>query len=276
MAMRTTSIVLAAAGLTTASLLAQPMGRGPRPDGPDGFGGARFIGAQPGMPGRTVKNAPYSAEVVTETTHTLADGNRITRKITSKIYRDSEGRTRREQSLDSIKSLASASKLPPVVFISDPVAGADYAMNPSDKTATRSLRPRGMGGEGRRGPQAQGDSTGARPQARSRTSDPNFKTEQLGRQLIEGVPADGTRTTLTLPAGQIGNEQPIQIVSETWYSPELQTNILQKRSDPRNGETVFRLTNISRAEPPATLFDVPVDYKVTESRGRAGFGPPRQ
>jgi hypothetical protein len=281
-------VTVAAAVLAGASLMAQPPARGPRPGGrgPDGSGmlgpGARFIGAQPGMPGRTVKNAAYSADVITETTQALADGNRITRKISSKIYRDSEGRTRREQSLDSVNSLAAGSNLPQVIFISDPVAGTDFALNPADRTATSSRRPRPMTGanaEGRRGPDprtvgGQSGTAGAgRAQARSRANDPNVKTEQLGRQLIEGVPADGTRTTLTIPAGQIGNEHAMQIITETWYSPELQTTVLSKRSDPRSGETVFRLANVSRAEPPRTLFDVPVDYKVSEaSRGR-GFGP---
>ncbi len=177
--------------------------------------GARFIGAQPGMPGRVVKNAAYSADMITETSQALADGNKIKRTSTSKIYRDSEGRTRREQSLDAINSLAAASNLPPVIFISDPVAGSDYALNPSKKTATKTPRPRGMG-EARGGLRPnQGATAGAvrGGQPRSRTNDPNFKTEQLGRQLIEGVPADGTRTTLTIPAGQIGNEHAIQVVT---------------------------------------------------------------
>lgn len=95
--------------------------------------------------------------------------------------------------------------------------------------------------------------------------------------MIEGVPADGTRTTLTIPVGQIGNEHAMQIVTETWYSTELQTTVLSKRSDPRNGETIFKLANVSRAEPPITLFDVPAEYKLTEtSRGRGGFGPLRK
>jgi hypothetical protein len=274
MSMRSNWIVLAASASLATGLIAQPGPRGR--GGPDG---ARFIGAQPGMPGRVVRNAAYSAELITETSQALADGNRIKRTSTSKIYRDSEGRTRREQSLDSLNSLAASSNLPPVVFISDPVAGADYALNPSDKTATKSSRPRPMGGEGRRGPQPNQGRTAetGRMQLRGRANDPNFKSEQLGRQLIEGVPADGTRTTLTIPAGQIGNEHAMQIVTETWYSPELQTTVLSKRSDPRSGETTFRLANISRAEPPRTLFDVPVDFKVSEtSRGRAGFGPLRK
>ena len=103
---------------------------------------------------------------------------------------------------------------------------------------------------------------------RSPGSDQNIKTESLGRQSIEGVPADGTRTTMTIPAGRMGNELPIQIVSEHWYSPELQTMVLSRRSDPRMGETVTKLTNVSRNEPSRILFEAPADYKVTESFGR--------
>jgi len=261
MLIRTISIgMLAALGMMNA----QPAGRGPRAPG-----GARFLGFQPGMPGRTVKNAPYSADVVTETSQMLADGNRIRQTSSSKFYRDSEGRTRREQSLDSVNRLAPNSNLPQVVFISDPVAGTDYALDPSSKTAKRSARIRPaaaqrVAGRGLEPRVADGRGRGA--------NNPNVKTESLGRQLIEGVPADGMRRTMTIPAGSIGNEQAIQIINETWYSPELQATILSRRSDPRSGETTFKLTNISRAEPPRTLFDVPVDYKVSEM-SRPGRGP---
>jgi hypothetical protein len=94
-------------------------------------------------------------------------------------------------------------------------------------------------------------------------NNPNIKTESLGKQTIEGVVAEGTRTTMTIPAGQVGNDLPIQIVTERWYSPDLQTVVLSKRSDPRSGETVTRLANINRSEPSASLFEVPPDYKVT-------------
>lgn len=96
----------------------------------------------------------------------------------------------------------------------------------------------------------------------------NAKTESLGRQTIEGVIADGTRTTSTVPAGMMGNEQPLQTVTESWYSPELQVTILMKRSDPRTGETITRYTNISRTEPPHSLFEVPPDYKTSEAPAR--------
>ena len=90
----------------------------------------------------------------------------------------------------------------------------------------------------------------------------NEVKEELGKQIIEGVEADGTRTTVTIPAGEIGNERPIEIVSERWYSPELQMVIMTKHSDPRSGETTYRLTNISRTEPAKSLFEVPADYTL--------------
>jgi hypothetical protein len=263
-------MILVGSMAVVAAVNAQPPGRGR-----GGEPGARVLGFQPGMPGRTVKNAPYSADMVTETTQALADGNRIKQSSSSKFYRDSEGRTRREVSLDSLNRLAPNSNLSPVVFISDPVAGTDYALEPSAKTATRNVRIRRDGAQ--RGPGRGMDARFA-GQSGSGSNDPNVKTEALGRQLMEGVPVDGTRTTMTIPAGRLGNEQPIQIVNESWYSPDLQTVVFSKRSDPRNGETIVKLTNISRTEPPRTLFEVPVDYKVSEmSRpgpGRGGF--PRQ
>jgi hypothetical protein len=255
------------------------------------MGGARFLGGQPGMPGRVVKNAPFSAELVTETSQTLADGNRIKQTNTVRMYRDSEGRTRREQALNNLGGLAPNSNLPQVVFIHDPVAGTDLALNPSNRTATRSVRPqrgdgpspRMAGGQSRgpnpmmRGnnpaPDATGNNTGPQPRD-MRRNNRNIKSEALGRQVIEGVQADGTRTTMTIPAGEIGNEQPIQIVSERWYSPDLQMVVLSKRSDPRSGETVVRMTNLSRAEPPRTMFDVPADYKVSDAPRGRGFGGP--
>ena len=102
----------------------------------------------------------------------------------------------------------------------------------------------------------------------------NAKTEQLGNMFIEGVQAQGTRTTTTIPAGDIGNERPINIVDERWYSPDLQMTVMTKHSDPRSGETNFQLKNINRSSPPPTLFEVPSDYSVnTAGGGRGGRGP---
>jgi len=98
------------------------------------------------------------------------------------------------------------------------------------------------------------------------------KTELLGRRTMAGLPVDGTRNTFTVPAGQMGNEQPMQIVSEVWYSQDLQATVFSKHLDPRTGETVFRLTDISRSEPAAALFQPPADYQVTEAGGNGGGG----
>jgi len=285
MLIRTTLIGLLALAV---SAIAQPPGpgRGPGRFGPGldpgPFGGARFLGAEAGMPGRVVKNAPYSADVVTETTQNLQDGNHIRQTTTVKVYRDAEGRTRSEQSLKTLNGLAPNANLPDVVFINDPVAGANYALNPTARTANKSnwARPTTAGGQNRpmgRGaghppnPDAAGPGPGRGP--RRGGANANVKTEALGSQMVEGVQADGTRTTMTIPAGQIGNEQPIQIVTETWYSPDLKSVVMSKRTDPRMGETVTRMSNLSRAEPPSTLFQVPVDYKVSESARQGRVGP---
>ncbi len=272
----------------SAGAYAQGPARGPRPMGPDGPERGRFLGAEPGMPGRVVKNAPYSADVVTETTQTLADGNHIHQISNSKIYRDSDGRTRLEQSLNGLSAIAGSTALPHVVFIHDPVAHQSFALNADARTATRSGTERPGRGNGPPPPGNNGGSGEMRDQmamVRMREGFPggrganaqNVKTESLGRQTIEGVVADGTRTTLTIPAGQLGNEQPIQVVTERWYSADLQTVVLLKRSDPRSGETVTKLANVSRAEPSHSLFEVPADYKVTENtRERAARGSKSQ
>lgn len=272
--MRITIVALFALSLT--ALAQDPMpGRGPGRRGFDaaqgpGGPGARFLGAEAGMPGRVVKNAPYTADVVSESTHTLADGNHIKQSATSRFYRDSEGRTRREQSVN-LSGLAQNANMPQLVFIHDPVAGVNYALNAKDRTGTRSAwtarapggqRPHGAGP----GPRP-GESSAAGPGPRGfgrRAADQNIKTETLGKQTIEGIQADGRRTTMTIPAGQMGNEQPILIVTETWYSQDLQAVVLTKHSDPRNGDTVTRLMNVSRTEPSHTLFEAPADFKVTE------------
>jgi hypothetical protein len=259
--------------------------------------GARLVGAVAGMPGRVVKSAPYSADVVTETSQTLADGNHVRQTSNAKVYRDSEGRVRTEQSLGGLGALGVNSIQRQVVFINDPVAGVNYALNVQDKTASKTpwARPGRGSQQAAASPQAQArngappaggrwaqrtaqdsQSSAGRAARGGRAASlarQNVKTESLGRQTIEGVMADGTRTTWTIPAGQMGNEAPIQIVSERWYSSELQTVVMSRHSDPRVGETVYQLANVSRAEPPPSLFQAPADYKITNARGGRGPAP---
>lgn len=105
------------------------------------------------------------------------------------------------------------------------------------------------------------------------------KTEQLSKRMIEGVEAVGTRTTMTIPANSVGNELAIEVVSESWFSPELKTLVMSTRKDPRFGETTFRLRNVRLGEPIASLFEVPADYKITDEpnvflrEGPGGKGP---
>ncbi len=108
--------------------------------------------------------------------------------------------------------------------------------------------------------------------AMQRASAFNTNTESLGKQTMEGVEVEGKRTVTTIPVGAIGNERPIEIVAESWYSPELQTTIMSKRTDPTSGETTYRLTNIRRGDPDASLFQVPSDYTIKEGGFGGGFG----
>jgi hypothetical protein len=103
------------------------------------------------------------------------------------------------------------------------------------------------------------------------TTRPAPLVEQLGTQVIEGVVAEGTRSTITIPAGTIGNEQPIKVVSERWTSPELKVLVQSRQLDPRFGETTYRLTNIARAEPSPSLFEVPPDFTLVEPGGDVFF-----
>jgi hypothetical protein len=95
-------------------------------------------------------------------------------------------------------------------------------------------------------------------------------TTSLGVKDFEGVKAEGKSTTWTIPAGKIGNRNPITVMRESWYSPDLQVTVYSRHSDPRTGESIYRLANIRRGEPPADLFKVPEGYKV---RSRAPKAP---
>ena len=251
--------------LAAAAVLAQtppPGGRGRGRFGPDGGPGARFLGGEPGMLGRVVKNAPFTADLVTETSRTLSDGNHIEQSTTAHLVRDSEGRTRREQSLKGLGPLGAAVGDSEAIFIADPVAGVSYAVNPSSRTVSRmEQQPRGNGGRnGKQPPQNPGR------WGRGAAQMGDFKAESLGKQTIEGVQAEGTRETQTIAAGAMGNELPIQVVTERWYSQDLQMDVLTRRNDPRTGETVTKLINISRVEPSHSLFEPPADYQTVDVR----------
>lgn len=255
-----------------------------------------FMSTEMAIGGKVVKGAPYSAQAVSESTQTLSDGNRIVNKTTAAVYRDSEGRTRREQTLRAIGPFANGGDVPQTIFIDDPVAGTTYMLNPRSHDAQK-MPPMRFKFEFKTPPAGEGGNAPAEmppPSARERMSieraevrggpggpearfvwgwdNHEARSEPLGKQNIEGVEAEGTRSTVTIPAGEIGNERPIEIVNERWYSAELQTVVMSRHSDPRFGENTYRLTNIDRSEPAKSLFEVPADFKIRSSGGGVGGG----
>ncbi|HEV2687697.1 MAG TPA: hypothetical protein VGV35_04060 [Bryobacteraceae bacterium] len=251
----------------------------------------------------TITGKPYSATAVTNSTQTLGDGTRITRTTQVSLARDSEGRTRREQSMNSVGPWSTNAK-GPIVSINDPVAQVRYVLQADGQTAVKvSFSPRNAT------PAQLAERKAAEARLHERTTEAEMKAraekaaregqlvsptftqsqvwtltkdgqtvgvsvigdgegkvqrEDLGVKTVEGVNAKGLRETRTIPVGQIGNDRPIQIVSESWYSDDLQAMVYSKRTDPRTGESEYRLTNISRNEPPRTLFEVPAGYTVKE------------
>jgi hypothetical protein len=236
------------------------------------------------LSGKTVKGAPYSAEAVTETVQVLGDGNRIVRKSSSMLYRDSEGRERREQSIEAIGAMRPKGDPEQTIFISDPVAKVSYVLHPTNRTAeksgltffkteggttfTFSGRPNVMVGAARaeteRGLTIGAATAGNYVIRHEGVNEKVIKRESLGKRNIEGVEAEGVRTTHTIAAGEIGNDRPIDVVSERWFSEELQMVVMSRNSDPRTGETTYKLTRINRSEPLRSMFEIPSDYNVKD------------
>jgi hypothetical protein len=258
-------------------------------------GGAVGAGIGEKISRTPVLGAPYSALITNESSQLLADGNRITQSSSGTTTRDSQGRTRQDAPLPAIGNMAAANA-PHFVFINDPVGQKTYTLNLTEKTAQSFAMPRAGSGTGvgigtggsaeasafflKLKQEAEASASGQTPEIATQKSlimmdktkaetfgeATEVNTEDLGTQTMEGVLVTGTRTTKTIAAGQIGNEKPISIVIEVWTSPELKTVVMSKRSDPRMGEQTFRLTNIVRAEPDASLFTVPADFKVIDGQ----------
>jgi len=263
------------------ALAAQEPPPGP-PPGPEMAGHEGPIGPRMELlgfgemhPGKVVTGAPYSAVAVTESKQTLSDGNVIDRKVQSNVFRDSQGRTRRETTFTGIGPLAASGQPRTAIMIHDPVTSSAYVLHPDAKTAEKlPTRPAGAVRQGK----MQGN---FEARIQKEIADGTLKKEDLGVQTINGISTQGTRYTRTIPAGQIGNANTISIVSEQWYSPDLQVVVKSTRTDPRFGQTTYTLTNIQRSEPAASLFALPSDYTVSAAtrpghgrRGGPGGAPP--
>lgn len=195
----------------------------------------------------TSRDAPYSAIAEKETTQILADGTRVVRRAAAYVYRDREGRTRNDFFRNDDAQVAERR----AHTIYDPVGGALYFVAPQHNFASKiSLK----------------SATDSQPAAlrtdQDRTAVVGGRTERLGTRLIEGVEAEGTRTTTIIASGEAGNSAPVTITYERWYAPAIKRNVLIKCTDTRFGEAVFRLTAINRSEPAPTLFALPSADKI--------------
>jgi hypothetical protein len=265
--MRKLLIIGVSAGLAAAALFAQgpgpghhmgPMGLGPGP------GDFDMLRAEFGMSNKVVTGAPYSAQAVTQFTQALANGDHISRTMTASVARDSQGRTRTDRSIGTVGALAASGRGEErAIVIHDPVAGMSYALDPATKTAHAMAIPAGHN-------HARPENAAPPPHGWQAAA----KVEDLGTQTIQGLSAQGKRETRVIPAGKEGNEKEIDIVTETWYSPELQMLVMSKSSDPRFGDTVYQLNSISRTEPDPALFTVPSDYALKQGRPMMRPGPP--
>jgi len=243
--------------------------------------------------GALVTGSPVSAKEVSKTVQTLGDGTQLENSSTTRFYRDSLGRTRTE-SQDGGN-----------ITIVDPVAGVRLQLNATAKTAVRIPMPGEGGAPGGGVPGGRGRSMSVTPSENGQDISAlleNLKAtavgleyeakakaeaaaagrgaaphkEDLGFHSTNGVMAQGTRSTMTIPQGQIGNNRDIHVVNEGWYSKDLQMMVKTVNSDPRFGVTTYELTDIVQAEPDAALFQVPAGYTLTEVAGRGGrMGPGR-
>lgn len=248
-----------------------------------GFATAGFEG----MDASPVKGAPFCATISTDHTQQFADGNRIHTTNTSLVCRDSEGRIRRESDLNFLGVLPQAASDRKLVTIIDPIAGFRYVLDTKEKIARKMplMLPKEIGattkGGGPETAQADGhvfqyrvEGAGGPGTANAfyiardgkGAQGPAPTTENLGDQSINGIHATGTRLTTTIPAGRMGNELPIQVTSERWYSPELKATVMTKHSDPWAGELKTQFTNVNTSEPDASLFTVPSDYKIINEK----------
>jgi hypothetical protein len=208
-----------------------------------------------GFENKVVTGVPLSGDLVVTRDTTLADGNHIHNQTQTKIYRDADGRVRREVGFE-LNTPATGAAKGSMIIITDPVAGKRYMLNPQTKTAQ--VMPLHPSKHGQGPPPPDGEAS----EKWAKHDDSNVSREQLGAKAINGLQAQGTRVTRTIPAGKIGNENPIQVVTERWYSTDLQLPLTTTHTDPMMGTVTTNLTNINRAAPDASLFQVPSDYKI--------------
>ena len=215
-------------------------------------------------PGGSRANAPYSATVKMTFDQKLPDGNSIHGVSISHQARDSAGRTRSEtiQGCSFGEDGQRHERL--IIRVNDPVARTNTNWNagfagepkvaqvlhldqpqPAMKSTTEDLAKRQKAFE-----------------AGMSYFQKGYKSEDLGVKQIGGLTARGSRTTRTVPAGEVGNDQPLMVVNETWRSAEYDLLLYAMQDDPRRGRTTMELEELNLAEPDRALFLPPADYTV--------------
>jgi hypothetical protein len=208
-------------------------------------------------PMQRVTGSPYSIQREWREDRTRPNGSHSITTMTTRLYRDSEGRTREERFIPMREGAPEEPK-PKNTVILDPVKGIGFVFNLRGHVAVRTVCEPAMP----RPPQALSTQQQMAIEKLSRVPPPN--KESLGTQMMEGMLVTGERETAPYPAGSAGNDKPFKSITERWFSPELQMNILVTSSDPRTGETIDQITKLDRSEPDASLFLPPSDYVVQD------------
>lgn len=199
----------------------------------------------------SLPNAPFTATVNTESARQLADGSTITLINHRAIARDTAGRIFQERRLLVPEDGKHDSPVTQIE-ISDPVSHSFYICVPKDlvcQVEIFSAPPTAVP------PVSVGDRKSGSP-----------GPEDLGKQTIAGLETIGARETMVIEAGAIGNDRPMLVKREFWYSPKLGVNLISKRSDPRFGTQTFVLSDIVLAEPDPKLFELPIGSKLIDLR----------
>jgi hypothetical protein len=234
-------------------------GGGPGPDFDRGPGLGEFHG-------QITTGAPFSGTRTVTHSQTLTDGTTITRTQVMKEARDSQGRVYTE----TVPARNGDGPRRAMVRIFDPVSHTAITYASDSKQANVLHLPEPGQFRGPRG----ADNDEAREEFHGRDNMPDPTTESLGSKTLNGIVAEGTRTTRVIPAGARGNDKPITITHEVWTSTDLKVVVMRVETDPREGTTTMQLTNISRDEPAASLFQTPAGYTVNERTIGARGGRP--
>jgi hypothetical protein len=220
---------------------------------PGGFGGGPGFGPMGGggfgrgHMEKAVTGAPYSATLTEQHQQTLPDGNQISTETSTKVYRDSQGRVRRELT----RTLRNG-QTRTFITIFDPVASFEARLDPEKLTAVKRTLPPQNGAALNR-PRHNAEEGGGH----------QVTTVDLGTKTIEGLAATGKQITMTVPAGEMGNSEPINTVREVWTSTALKVPVLVTITNPEFGTSKMQLTAVTQSEPDPSLFQIPSNYTVS-------------